>query len=63
MFALRRATVTRSLNEWLLTRGLLITLLAPNLALKAMQLFYRVAMGRTLEDRAALVGLSPEERV
>lgn len=59
---LRRATVTRSLSEWVLSHGLLITLLAPSLALKGMQLFYSVAKGRSLADRAALVGLSPDER-
>ena len=63
MMALRRASVARSPIEWLVIHGLLTTLHAPSLAVRAMRPVYRVAKGQALEERAACVGLSLDERV
>jgi glycosyltransferase involved in cell wall biosynthesis len=63
MFALRRAIVARSPVEWFIMRCLLTTLLAPGLAIQALRCFFRVARGKTLEERAACVGLGLDERV
>jgi len=63
MFALRRATLSQSPLEWLIIRCLQTTLLAPGVALQGVRVAYRVAARRTLEDRAARVGLSLDEPV
>jgi glycosyltransferase involved in cell wall biosynthesis len=63
MYALRRATFFRSPVEWFFIRCLLTTLLSPRLAILAMRSVFWVVRRQTLEERAACVGLSLDDRV